>query len=453
METGAHLPADRLTAFLSGSLTAGHAAEVEAHIDACEECRVLLSTLVRSERDAAGDPTYQVAAAPVTEGDVVAGKYKVERIIGTGGMGSVVAAWHQQLNQRVALKFMLPSIAADPQAAARFLREGRAAARLSTPHVGRVIDLDSLPNGTPYLVMEFLEGETLAQRLARVGTLTVAEALKVLRQALAGLAEAHAAGIVHRDFKPGNLFHAKRPDGSEVVKVLDFGIAKSVDPGIELGLTRTSSRVLMGSPPYMAPEQINLASIDARTDVWAVGVVLYEMLAGHLPFTGATLVDVMFAIQNKAHAPFDVPMPQAVVEVVDRCLSKRAERRFPDAAAVAEALRDAESSPLVAVPQPARSMRRLPLSSLIAAAAGAVALLATCAWLLRPNPHEHEPQAAVPLMTPPPPHAEPLPLAPSDPPAVEAAAATPAAPVKPPRVRRPPARPAGSNQAAFEDRR
>jgi serine/threonine-protein kinase len=446
----AHLPAERLDAFLKGTLSASLAGQVELHIDACEECRVLLSTLVRSQRDAAGDPTYQVTVAPVTPGDVVAGKYKVERIIGTGGMGSVVAAWHQQLNQRVALKFMLPAIAADPQAAARFLREGRAAARLSTPHVGRVLDLDSLPNGTPYMVMEFLEGETLAQRLARTGALPAEDALRIVREALIGLAEAHALSIVHRDFKPANLFLARRADGAEVVKVLDFGIAKSVDPDIEHGLGQTSQRMLMGSPPYMAPEQINLGALDARTDVWAVGAVLYELLSGKVPFWGPTLVDVMFAIQNKAPEPLNAPA--ALVEVVDRCLAKRPEGRYADAAALAGALKDIESVP---DPEPAPVPQLKPATRLIAAAAAvALALIVLLTWRLVRSGHSD----AMPVQV-----AEPTRLAPEPPPlkiapltaeVVDAPPAQAPAPAPKPAkaTRRAPARPA-SKESAFEERR
>jgi serine/threonine protein kinase len=445
----AHLPAERLDAFLKGTLTASLAGQVELHIDACEECRVLLSTLVRSQRDAAGDPTHQVTVAPVTPGDVVAGKYKVERIIGTGGMGSVVAAWHQQLNQRVALKFMLPAIAADPQAAARFLREGRAAARLSTPHVGRVLDLDSLPNGTPYMVMEFLEGETLAQRLVRTGALPVADALRIIREALIGLAEAHALSIVHRDFKPANLFLARRADGTEVVKVLDFGIAKSVDPDIEQGLGQTSQRMLMGSPPYMAPEQINLGALDARTDVWAVGAVLYELLGGKVPFWGPTLVDVMFAIQNKEPEPLNVS--PALAEVIARCLAKKPEGRYADAAAVTVALKDIENAPVEVPVAPPPQLT--PAFRLIAVgAAVALALVALLTWRLVRSGHHDEPRAAMaePVRVVP----EPAPLKESPPLAAEVVDSPASAPAaKPsPKVKRAPARPA-PKESAFEERR
>jgi len=446
----AHLTEERLQAFIEGVASASGAAEVEGHIDGCEDCRRLLSALVRSQRDAAGDPTHQVAVSPVTEGDLVAGKYKVERIIGSGGMGSVVAAWHQQLNQRVALKFMLPSIAADPQAAARFLREARAAARLQTPHVAHVLDLDSLPNGTPYLVMEFLEGETLAQRLQRAGRLSVPEALGFIRPALAALAEAHALQIVHRDFKPANLFHARRPDGSELIKVLDFGIAKSMDPEIEKDLTSTSTRVLMGSPPYMAPEQVNQGPIDARTDVWAVGVVLYELLSGKPPFEGATLADLMFAIQNKPHRPLagELPLPRGIAEVIDLCLQKKPERRLADAGAVLQALEGAEDTPLAKAPGAPK--KTLAPAAIAAAALAAALVISLAVHVARGTPSDGaEPPRAAVMVPPPPPPRVVAPLEPVD----ELPRLPAPATRKSTAVKKKPTRPPSAEDALFEARK
>jgi serine/threonine-protein kinase len=308
-----------------------------------------------------------------------------------------------------------------------------------------VLDLDSLPNGTPYMVMEFLEGETLAQRLARTGALPADDALRIMREALIGLAEAHALSIVHRDFKPANLFLARRADGVEVVKVLDFGIAKSVDPDIEHGLGQTSQRMLMGSPPYMAPEQINLGALDARTDVWAVGAVLYEMISGKVPFWGPTLVDVMFAIQNKAAEPLNAP--PAIAEVVERCLAKRPEGRYASAAEVAQALEDAQNAP---VPAPVPQLK--PATQLIAAgAAVALALVALLTWRLVRSGHD--------VPAPPVQVAEPAPLAPEPPPlkvaplTAEVVDTSPAPAPKPAKAtKRAPARPA-SKESAFEERR
>ena len=346
-----HLSPESLDAFLRGTSGAERATTIEAHIDTCEECRVLLSNLVRSRRDVAIGETQQVVGPwlPVAEGETIAGKYRVERLLGSGGMGVVMAAWHLQLNQRVALKFMQPGLAADGQSAMRFQREARAAARLQTMHVGKVLDLDSLPNGTPFVVMEFLDGEGLDRRLAREKTIPVPAALEWVRQGLTALAEAHAAGIVHRDVKPGNLFLAKRPDGTELVKVLDFGIAKSIDPEIEHGLSSTSSRLMLGSPPYMPPEQfIPNSAIDARADIWATGVVLYQLVSGKLPFDSENLVDVMYAIRHLPHRPLlEVAphVPAAVVALVERCLNKDPNARFTDAQAMMKAVQEAQRQP------------------------------------------------------------------------------------------------------------
>jgi len=423
------------------------AAQVEAHIDICEDCRVLLSSVVRAQRDAHGlATTHQVAASPVTEGDIIAGKYKIDRVIGAGGMGTVVAASHLQLNQPVALKFMLPAIAADPQAAARFLREARAAVRLSSPHVGRVLDLDSLPNGTPYLVMELLEGITLAQALQEQKRMSATVALGWVRQALSALSEAHALGIVHRDFKPANLFLARKVDGSTQLKVLDFGIAKSIHPDIEKGLSGTSSQMLLGSPPYMAPEQVNPgATVDARTDVWACGVVLYELLSGVLPFEGKTFVDVMYSIANKAPKPLPVDVPAAIAAVIDRCLAKQAATRYADASALLTALNEAERAPVAAVVAPVLS-RPPPFFTLgkLVAIGVSVGVAAAATWVLaRPAPKRAE---SVIVAPPPVARAPVAPTAVAEPPEADEPA-----PAKPAAKKRPPSD--SAKNRAFEERR
>ncbi|HVJ20233.1 MAG TPA: serine/threonine-protein kinase, partial [Polyangiaceae bacterium] len=215
--------------------------------------------------------------APVREGDLLAGKYRVERVIGVGGMGVVVAARHLHLDVRVALKFLLPSLKQDGEIVARFLREGQAAARIKSEHVGRIMDVGSFDDGSPYLVMEYLEGRDLAAELASRGRLSVAEAVAHVLQALEALAEAHQSGIVHRDLKPSNLFLTRRADGSALIKVLDFGISKAAfGEGGEAVLTR--SQGIMGSPQYMSPEQIRSAKrVDQRSDIWSTGVILHEL--------------------------------------------------------------------------------------------------------------------------------------------------------------------------------
>ncbi|MGN6105784.1 MAG: serine/threonine-protein kinase [Kofleriaceae bacterium] len=270
-------------------------------------------------------------------GDVLAGKYQVEKILGIGGMGMVVAAMHLELDQRVALKFMLPSALESPEASARFLREARAAGRLTSEHVCRVIDVGRFESGAPYMVMEYLDGEDLGTLRKRRGPLRVSEAVDYVLQACEGLGEAHAHGIIHRDLKPDNLFLASRADGRRVIKVLDFGISKAAVTGIE---TRTGD--VMGSPAYMAPEQMYATKdVDVRADVWSLGVVLYQLLGGVLPFPGDTLPQVCVAVLESEPAPLDqvrVDVPSGLSAVVMRCLSKQPDGRYSDIAELAEAL-------------------------------------------------------------------------------------------------------------------
>ncbi len=227
----------------------------------------------------------------VAPGTVLAGKYRVTRVLGEGGMGVVVAATHIQLDEPVALKFMLPSALGSTEAIARFLREARSAVKLKSEHVARVSDVGTLDTGAPYIVMEYLEGSDLAGELLTRGPLPPTDTVEYVVQACDALAEAHALGIVHRDLKPANLFVTRRRDGSPLVKVLDFGISKSSalnEVGGGGSLTKTGG--LMGSPVYMSPEQMKSAKdTDARTDIWALGIILYELVGGRTPFESETL--------------------------------------------------------------------------------------------------------------------------------------------------------------------
>jgi len=212
--------------------------------------------------------------SPFATGDVVAGKYRVDRPLGAGGMGVVVAATHVELDRPVAIKVLLSGAAKDPDVVARFSREARAAAKIRSEHVARVLDVGLLPSGLPFMVMEYLEGEDLAWRLTQQACLPLPEIAQYVLEACEALAEAHAAGIIHRDLKPANLFLATRPDRSRIVKLLDFGISKS--PVGAAGAV-TSTQAVMGSPVYMSPEQlVSAKNVDARSDVWSLGVVLYE---------------------------------------------------------------------------------------------------------------------------------------------------------------------------------
>src|SRR5215471_2945366 len=202
-------------------------------------------------------------AAPIHPGTVLAGKYRVDRLLGQGGMGVVVEAHHIALDERVALKFLLPDYAQHPEASQRFLREARAAVKIKTEHVARVSDVGTLDTGAPYMVMEFLEGTDLSKYLENYGTLSIEDAIDYVIQGCEAIAEAHSYGIVHRDLKPANLFLTKRPDGSPLVKVLDFGISKVIGGGGIENLTKTMAA--LGSALYMSPEQMQQTkSVDHR---------------------------------------------------------------------------------------------------------------------------------------------------------------------------------------------
>ncbi|MFO0761909.1 MAG: protein kinase [Byssovorax sp.] len=286
------------------------------------------------------------AEAPVRQGDVLAGKYRVDKVLGVGGMGVVVAAMHLELDQRVALKFLLPAAADKPEVIARFAREARAAAKIKSEHVARVSDVGTLESGLPYIVMEFLDGADLAEMLGERGRLPVSQAVGYILQACDAIAEAHARGIVHRDLKPGNLFIARQPDGSEKLKVLDFGISKAVitasDPsGLEdAKLTKTTD--IFGSPMYMSPEQLRSArDVDHRADIWALGAILMELLTGKAPFEKNTIAEIFGAILHERAPLLRDRLPSAPEElerVVDRCLQKDADQRFPHVANLAQAL-------------------------------------------------------------------------------------------------------------------
>ncbi|MEB2313497.1 MAG: protein kinase [Sorangiineae bacterium] len=229
-------------------------------------------------------------------GTIVAGRYRVERVLGQGGMGLVVAARHLDLERTVALKFLLTRGSERPALLTRFSREGRAAARLEGEHVARVLDSGDLPSGGRFLAMEYLEGRDLRALIAEDAPLAVERAVELVLEACEAVAEAHALGIIHRDLKPANLFLARSRGGGESVKVLDFGISKLLDDPSGDG-DITESGEVFGSPRYMSPEQLRSArDVTGRTDAWALGCVLFELCVGHPPFDAATRADVVAAI-------------------------------------------------------------------------------------------------------------------------------------------------------------
>ena len=278
----------------------------------------------------------------VREGDILAGKFRIERVLGQGGMGVVVAATHLQLDERVALKFLLPEALQNPEAVARFAREARAAVKIKSEHVARVSDVGTLESGSPYLVMEYLEGQDLAAFVASRGALPIYDAVEFVLQACEALAEAHALGIVHRDLKPANLFVTVRADGTPCVKVLDFGISKFTTPGSssDMGMTKTST--VMGSPLYMSPEQLSSSrNVDARADIWAIGVILFEVISGRVPFEAETMPQLCGMILQESPPPLRSLRPDAspgLESVLQHCLAKDRAQRYANVAELARAL-------------------------------------------------------------------------------------------------------------------
>jgi tRNA A-37 threonylcarbamoyl transferase component Bud32 len=278
--------------------------------------------------------------ALVSPGDVVAGKYRVQRVIGSGGMGVVIEAWHLQLDERVAIKFLLPE-AANEEATGRFEREARAAFKIKSEHVARVIDVGKLEGRVPYMVMEYLEGSDLGERLTDRQPLPIKDAVDYVLQATEAVAEAHVLGIVHRDLKPENLFLTRRPDDSVCVKVLDFGLSKVPDnePNQQRERALTGTKQVMGTPQYMSPEQwMSAKDVGPASDQWALGVILYELLTGHQPFDQEHVAQLCTQVLRGDPPPLHAMRPETpneLVQCVDRCLAKEPENRYRNVAAMA----------------------------------------------------------------------------------------------------------------------
>jgi serine/threonine-protein kinase len=270
---------------------------------------------------------------PLAPGDVVAGKYLIESILGEGGMGYVLGARNITLDEPVAIKILKPDAVADGEAVARFLREARAAVRMKGEHVARVLDVGALEDGTPYMLMELLQGSDLSTIVERDGHLPVQVAVDYVLQVCEALAEAHGLGIVHRDIKPSNLFLTTGVDGLPCLKVLDFGISKATNAidatRPDFGLTQTQT--VMGSPQYMAPEQMRSSRrVDGRTDIWGLGTIMHELLTGIPPFDAPSMPE-LFAMILQDPAPslrgLRPDVPPELDAVVLQCLEKSPEKR------------------------------------------------------------------------------------------------------------------------------
>ncbi len=344
---------ETLARFMAGGLAPAEEALLRAHLEACERCRAHVEAPYAATR--LGAPGNARAAVGFRVGDMFAGKYRIDGVLGAGGMGTVLEARHVELDRTVAIKVMHADLALDPESARRFSREARAAAALKSPHAVRILDIDRLSDTSlPFIVMEHLEGADLGTVLAREGAIPYARAVDWILQAMKAVAEAHERGFVHRDLKPQNLFLTR----DSVVKVVDFGLAKTpriaVGPGSASG---TQNNVMMGSPHYMSPEQIRSARhVDERADIWALGATLHHLVVGQPPFVGANLYVLCAQILNEEALPLRrlrPDVPTSLEAVVQTCLHKNAALRYGSCAELEAALRAAMAEPRGQTPPPA----------------------------------------------------------------------------------------------------
>ncbi|MBS2017010.1 MAG: serine/threonine protein kinase [Deltaproteobacteria bacterium] len=283
------------------------------------------------------------SSSTVRPGDVLASKYRVERVLGSGGMGYVVAARHLQLDQLVAMKFLKRGQGTldETEATGRFLREAKAVVKLKDEHVARVFDVGTLESGEPFIVMEYLDGSDLSAMSKARTTMPVTEAVEYIMQACEALAEAHSLGIVHRDVKLANLFVTRGAAGAPLVKVLDFGISK-VNPFGEAEQEMTRTATMLGSPRFMSPEQMrDPRNVDARSDLWSLGVCLYRLVGGKPPFEADTLGRLLTMVMHEQPEPLAAvraDLPQGFSETVMHCLEKDPNARFANVAELAYAL-------------------------------------------------------------------------------------------------------------------
>ncbi|HEY5945709.1 MAG TPA: serine/threonine-protein kinase, partial [Kofleriaceae bacterium] len=289
-------------------------------------------------------------------GEILLGKYRVEEIIGVGGMGRVVKASHLYLQQPVAIKILLPELADSQSTVARFLREAQSTVRLRSEHIARVMDVGTMPDGCPFMVMEFLDGHDLNQILRHHGPQVPQVVVDLILQACEGMAEAHAMGIIHRDIKPSNFFITRRPDGSNLLKILDFGISKTPAELTDL----TGTQTVIGTPTYMAPEQmVSARSTDPRSDIWSIGVVMYQLLAGRPPFEAESYAQLVLRVGTAPPSPLHVALPPGLQDIVFRCLEKDPNRRIQSVGDLARVLAPYASDPMSAAQAAERASRIL----------------------------------------------------------------------------------------------
>ncbi|NUO50491.1 MAG: serine/threonine protein kinase, partial [Polyangiaceae bacterium] len=282
-----------------------------------------------------------LATGPTThEGTVVAGKFRLDHVLGEGGMGVVYAATNLDLLKRVAIKIIRDELGTSEGLVARLLHEARSAARLESEHVARVLDVGRMDSGAPYIVMECLDGCDLATHLHASGALSVETAVLYLLQACEAVAEAHAAGILHCDIKPENLFLSFRPDGESILKVLDFGIARNLTAHSKTAPNLPED--VVGSPSYMAPEAMRPdVCVGPAADIWSLGAVLYELVTAQKPFDADRVADIFDRVMNTQPAPPRVlapSIPEGLEAIILRCLTKKEEGRFASVADLAAAL-------------------------------------------------------------------------------------------------------------------
>lgn len=280
---------------------------------------------------------------PLPAGTTLAERYVIEEVLGDGGMSRVYVGRHLKIDRRVAIKVLAPEVAAEEKTIVRFLREARAASRIAHENVVAVSDFGEMDDGLPFMVMEFLEGELLSKTVLGEAPMQWSRVQPILLQLLAALDAAHSHGVVHRDMKPANCFRLDRMGSQDFIKVFDFGIAKLRDDFTAVTLTRKGA--VVGTPDYMAPEQCRGKSVDARTDLYAIGVIAFEMLTGRLPFVGRRPTDIMHAhVYDEAPRMRDLnsnlDAPPGVEAIVRRGMAKSMDDRFASASEFAQAIID-----------------------------------------------------------------------------------------------------------------